>query len=171
MKAVMKLFLLLFIVSVSFVFACSQNNANLQPKNSPENAAEIISNSSFDEIPKDWKSFETEVLSFYAPQSLKKQKAQGIDSTVLEYKSDEASLNIEYDGMTGNSAKCAKPAETTIDGKKAKNCYFQPNESGNLIVASFLNFNEFGALHFSLRFKNPNFREDAEKIIRSIKFK
>ena len=165
----MKPSLLLFIVSVSFVFACSQNSATLPPQNLQEKPEIINPNPSIDEIPAGWKRFDREVVIFYAPVSLKKQKWQGIDSFISQYKNAEVTLDIEHGGMAGNGARCSNPVDITIDEREAKLCY----ESANRIIASFPDFEvkEDAALHFTLNFNNQNFRGDAEKIIRSIKFK
>jgi hypothetical protein len=129
------------------------------------------------EIPKGWTEFANDSFSFYAPKTLKKQEVRGIDSFVGEYRSDNLTVKFDY-GWYGNTAgNCPQPVSATVYGKAAKICLYENAEIDKdkkyVTAIVFANLDARGQtkLTFWVLSKTKESQKEAEKIVRSIKFK
>jgi len=103
------LFILLFLAVVFLVSSCQRKA--IQTANAQK------------EIPKDWQKIETDYFSFSIPQTMKKNDVQGIDSFVMQFESNEITLDIEYgmystDLSYGSQHYESQKEVIEIDGEK-----------------------------------------------------
>ncbi|HEX8250520.1 MAG TPA: hypothetical protein VF599_20260 [Pyrinomonadaceae bacterium] len=128
-------------------------------------------------VPKDWMKFDNGIFSFYAPKTLKKQDIDGIDSFFEEYKDENQIVSFDFGIYRNSAGNCEKPISATIDGKSAKICFYEDSENDEdkkyMTAIAFQKLGKSGQSHltFWVLSKNTELQKEAEKIVRSIKFK
>jgi hypothetical protein len=182
MKMTISIFLLLFLVVITFDSAIGQN-----PQFNSEVYPEKVN--LFDE--KDyagWQKIELKNLLFYAPKELKSQKVMCYDSDCYRFQSDDLILDLSFDVESrGSTTEKSYPNYSEnlllINDNVALSWFFE-RKMGEFNSFAGIRFiyektnNQFvritsnkKALTMKLFFKEFNNQEMAKKIFRSIKFK
>ncbi len=129
------------------------------------------------EIPDNWKLFFNDEFSFYAPDSLENRNLRGKDSFIGKYTNEEMEIRFDYGWFCNSCGTCDKPVIANVDNKSAAICTYEDKEAGKdkkyvkSIRFSKLDFNGQTTLALWVKCKTIQCQTDAEKIIRSIKFK
>jgi hypothetical protein len=134
------------------------------------NSTESTADTPAAEVPGTWVTIDAEkMFSFRAPRDLVEQPVQGKDSFVGKYDSPALELTFDYgrysDPLEHEDYRDWRIRNTTIDGKRAKIGW-----SGDRIAVHFPRVEGNNRLSMFAKLKQPQGREVAEVIFRSVDF-